>query len=96
MVRTPFSKQSYLRARRTQTATASREALAVASHDRVSPVPEACTSADARLRDAARELGSRLHVELPERLPQVILDGARADEELRGDLPVRVSLGDEA
>src|SRR4051794_5014715 len=45
---------------------------------------------------AVRELCPRLHGKLPEHLAQVVLDGARADEELRGDLSVRPSLRDEA
>src|SRR5882724_996638 len=45
-----------------------------------------------RLRQAAGELGARPHAELAERLAQVVLDRARADEELRGDLPVGASL----
>src|SRR4029077_17379077 len=48
------------------------------------------------LRSAARELGARLHVELPEHLPQVVFDGARTDEPLGGDLSVGVPLCDEA
>src|SRR5207253_11067936 len=42
-----------------------------------------------------RELRSRGHVQLPERLAQVVFDGARADEELGGDLAVRVAIGRE-
>src|SRR5438309_11635174 len=42
-----------------------------------------------------RELRSRGHVELPERLAQVVFDGARADEEWGGDLAVRVAIGRE-
>ena len=41
---------------------------------------------------AVRELRARLHAELAEHLAQVVLDRARADEQLRGDLPVGVSL----
>src|SRR3954454_5595490 len=37
------------------------------------------------------QLGSGPHVQLPERLVQVVLDRARADEELGGDLSVRAS-----
>ena len=37
-----------------------------------------------------RELRPRLHAELAEHLAQVVLDGAGADEQLRGDLAVRV------
>ena len=42
--------------------------------------------------NAVRELHAGLHVELAERLAQVVLDRARADEELRGDLAVGVPL----
>src|SRR6476659_9316000 len=49
-----------------------------------------------RLRQAAGELSSRPHAELAERLAQVVLDRARADEELCGDLPVGASLRCEA
>ncbi len=48
------------------------------------------------LSQPLRELGSRGHVQLAKRLAQVVLDRARADEELRGDLAVRVALGREA
>src|SRR6476620_3531538 len=48
-----------------------------------------------RLEDVARELCPRLHIELPEDLAEVVFDGARADEELRGDLDVRLPLRDE-
>ncbi|HXM87024.1 MAG TPA: hypothetical protein VN889_05275 [Solirubrobacteraceae bacterium] len=41
----------------------------------------------ARLGDPACELRARLHIELAERLAQVMLDGALADEQLSGDLP---------
>ena len=44
-----------------------------------------------RTAQAARQLRSRLHVELAERLAQVKLDGARADEQLSCDFLVRVS-----
>src|SRR6187200_588452 len=44
------------------------------------------------LRQTARKLRARLDVELAERLAQVVLDRARADEELRGDLSICVSL----
>ena len=42
--------------------------------------------------NAVRELHAGLHVELAERLAQVVLDRARADEELSGDLAVGVPL----
>jgi hypothetical protein len=45
---------------------------------------------------SVRELRTRLDAELPEHFAQVVLDRARADEQLSGDLPVRVSLGHEA
>src|SRR4051794_23121122 len=48
-----------------------------------------------RLEDVASELRPRLHIELPEDLAQVVFDGARADEELRGDLDVCLPLRDE-
>ena len=48
------------------------------------------------LSQLVRELRARLHVELAERLAQVVLDRARADEELRGDLAVGVALRREA
>ena len=38
------------------------------------------------------ELGSRRHVEFAKRHPEVVLDGARADEQLRRDLAVGVAL----
>src|SRR6202521_5024366 len=38
------------------------------------------------------ELRARLHSELAEHLEQVVLDCARTDEQLSGDLSVRVSL----
>ena len=41
-----------------------------------------------RLEDVAHELCTRLHIELPEDLPEVVFDGAGADEELRGDLDI--------
>ena len=41
---------------------------------------------------AVRELHARLDVELAERLAQVVLDRARADEQLSGDLAVGVPL----
>jgi hypothetical protein len=47
-------------------------------------------------RDAARELGARLHVELSEHLSQVVFDGTRTDEELPSDLSVAASLRDES
>ena len=43
-----------------------------------------------------RELRARSHSQLAERLAQVVLDRARADEQLRGDLSVGMSLRDEA
>src|ERR1700730_2050422 len=49
-----------------------------------------------RLRHPACKLRARIHSELPERLAQVVLDRARADEQQGGDLSVRVSLGHEA
>ena len=45
---------------------------------------------------AVRELHAGLHVELAERLAQVVLDRARADEQLSGDLAVGVPLRREA
>ena len=42
--------------------------------------------------NAVRELHAGLHVELAERLAQVVLDRARADEQLSGDLAVGVPL----
>src|SRR5258708_33673605 len=39
----------------------------------------------------AGELRPRRHVELSEHLAEVIIDGARADEQLRGDFAVRRS-----
>src|SRR5438105_10483369 len=48
------------------------------------------------LRDAVGELGARLHAELPEHLAEVVLDGVRADEQLGGDLPIGLSLRDQA
>jgi hypothetical protein len=49
--------------------------------------------ADNSLSQPLRQLRSRCHVQLSERLAQVVFHGARADEELRGDLAVRVALG---
>src|SRR6185312_13634514 len=48
-----------------------------------------------RLEHVAGELRPRLHLELPEDLAQVVFDRARADEELGGDLDVRLALRDE-
>src|SRR3954464_15098544 len=48
------------------------------------------------LPQPARKLGPGLHVELAERLAEVVLDGARADEQLSGDLAVGVPLRREA
>jgi len=45
-----------------------------------------------RTSQAVRQLRPRLDVELAEHLVQVVLDRARADEELSGDLPVAVPL----
>jgi hypothetical protein len=44
---------------------------------------------------AARKLLARVHAELAEHLSEVVLDRARADEQLSGDLPVGVSLRSE-
>ena len=46
--------------------------------------------------NCVRQVVATLHPELPEDLPKVILDGARADEELHGDLLVRSALGRKA
>src|SRR5271157_1554284 len=43
----------------------------------------------------ARELGAGGHAGLPEHLPQVIVDGGRAEEQLRGDVPVALALADQ-
>src|SRR5271165_3238309 len=43
-----------------------------------------------------RELGAGCHASLPEHLPQVVVDGGRAEEQLRGDVPVAFSLADQA
>lgn len=51
---------------------------------------------DGRLRDATGELRARLHIELPERLPEVVLDRPRADQPLSGDLAGGVALRREA
>src|SRR6478672_12701110 len=45
-----------------------------------------------QLERALRELRPRLRAQLAERLAQVVLDGARADEQLSGDLPIGVSV----
>src|SRR5262245_27402334 len=47
---------------------------------------------NARLSQRVAELSSRADVELREHLSQVPLDGARADEHLRADLRVRVTV----
>src|SRR5271155_5723513 len=46
-----------------------------------------------RLEDSLRQLCPRFDLELPKDLVQVVLDRARADEHLSGDLSVRASLG---
>jgi hypothetical protein len=53
---------------------------------------------DARpeLQQTVCELRARVHAELAKHLAQVVLDRARADEQLSGDLLVGVSLRDEA
>src|SRR4051812_15350597 len=51
--------------------------------------------AGALAHDAVGELGAGGHAELPERLAQVVLHGARADEELGGDVPVRLPAADQ-
>src|SRR2546423_2268902 len=48
------------------------------------------------LEQAACELGAGLHPELAEGFAQMVVDGARADEQLSGDLPVRGPLCHEA
>ena len=45
---------------------------------------------------AVRKLRARLDAELAEHLAQVVLDRARADEQVSGDLAIRVSLGRKA
>jgi hypothetical protein len=47
---------------------------------------------DGRLFHPTSQLRPRLHSQFAERFVQVVLDGARADEQLRGDLSVRASL----
>jgi hypothetical protein len=42
----------------------------------------------------AGELGAGGHAGLPEHLPQVVVDGGRAQEQLRGDVPVAVPVTD--
>jgi hypothetical protein len=42
-----------------------------------------------------RELSTRLEAQLGEHLAEVVLDGVRADEQLRGDLLIVGPLGDE-
>jgi hypothetical protein len=44
----------------------------------------------------AHELGAGGHAGLPEHLPQVVVDGGGAEEQLRGDVPVALALADEA
>jgi len=46
--------------------------------------------------EPADKLGARLHVELAEHLSEVVFDGARTDEELCGDVSIRVSVRREA
>src|SRR5947209_4332989 len=48
-----------------------------------------------RLQQAARQLRSRLHADLPKHLVQVVFDRAWRDEQLYGNLVVRRALGDE-
>ena len=43
----------------------------------------------------AGELRAGRHAGLPEHLPQVIVDGGRAQEQLRGDVPVALALADQ-
>src|SRR5712692_3564761 len=57
--------------------------------------PAKCAAARGQLRHTVCELRARLDAELPEHFAQVILDRARADEQLSGDLPVGVTLRDE-
>jgi hypothetical protein len=45
--------------------------------------------------DPAGELGARGHAELSEDLAQVVLDGARADEQLSSDIAVRLAPTDQ-
>ncbi len=47
--------------------------------------------ADPLVNDAVGELGARGHPDLTEDLAQVVFHGARAEEQLGGDLPVRFS-----
>src|SRR5690349_4538093 len=46
---------------------------------------------DALVDDVVSELGARAHAELPEHLAQVVVHGVRTDEQLGGNVPVRVS-----
>ena len=46
---------------------------------------------DVVVHDAPGQLGAGGHPKLPEHFPQVVLDRARADEQLGGDVPVRLS-----
>src|SRR5215207_108448 len=48
------------------------------------------------LRQSGCELRARLDVELAERLAQVVLDGAGADEQSRSDLAIGVTFGRKA
>ena len=43
----------------------------------------------------AGKLGTGCHTGLPELLPQVVVDGGRAEEQLRGDVPVALALADQ-
>src|SRR5262245_17206028 len=65
------------------------EGMARAS-SRTAPVASAESPVD------PRKLGARAHAELREHLAQVVLDGARAEEQPAGDVAVRRALGGEA
>src|ERR1700761_3552228 len=58
----------------------------VMRHRRIPVIPAA------GLRQSIFELCARLDVELAKRLAQVVLDGARADEQSSGDLSIGVSV----
>jgi hypothetical protein len=53
-----------------------------------------CGWARPRFEDAMRELSARLEAELGEHLAEVVLDGVRADEQLRSDLLIVGPEGD--
>ena|SRR5947209_20577722 len=48
------------------------------------------------LEEYAGQFGTGADAEFAEDFSQVVFDGVRADEQLRGDLRVRFALGDEA